>query len=145
MADHEGCEQTITSCTPVFTQCQHLKTNVDTVKQNICKVLNVDIDNFATVTAKMIKDCPNLKKKVIAEGLLSILSVSEGVCAELFSSKPTANYSQADFMSSISQQFTSQLSAMKSELMLSMNETIENSIENTKSSEVVQSAMLESI
>ena len=67
--------------TMLLAHAQNLRTESDNIKLNVCTILKVDIDKFALVTANSIKQCSMLNKLTLADSLLSMLSLSEKVCA----------------------------------------------------------------
>ena len=67
--------------TILLAHATNLRTETDNIKLNVCNILKVDIDKFALVTANSIKQCSLLNKVTLADSLLSILNLSEKVCA----------------------------------------------------------------
>ena len=67
--------------TMLLAHSQNLRAGVDNIKLNICTHVKTDIDKFAAVTPSTIKNCSNLNKFTLADSLISLLSLSEKVCA----------------------------------------------------------------
>jgi alkylated DNA repair dioxygenase AlkB len=67
--------------TMLLAHSQNLRSEIDNIKLNFCDTLRVDIDQFAAITPKAIKNCPTLNKFTLADSLLSLLTLSEKVCA----------------------------------------------------------------
>ena len=81
--------------TMLLAHATNLRTETDNIKLNICTILKVDIDKFANVTANSIKQSSVLNKLTLADGLLSMLNLSEKVCSVVGGRKlPSQSHSQ---------------------------------------------------
>ena len=67
--------------TILLAHSKNLRSEVDNIKLNFCSTLKVELDQFATLTPTIIRNCSPLNKFTLASGLLSLLSLSEKVCA----------------------------------------------------------------
>ena len=67
--------------TILLAHSKNLRSEVDNIKLNFCNLLKVEVDQFATLTPTIIKNCSTLNKFTLADALLSLLSLSEKVCA----------------------------------------------------------------
>ena len=71
----------------LLAQAQDLRSDVDNIKLNICNHMKVDPGQFALVTPQGIKNCNVLNKFTLATGILSLVNLSEKVCATINGSR----------------------------------------------------------
>lgn len=65
------------------THATNLRAEVDNIKMNLCFHVKVKQEEFALVTPSSIKQCGVLNKFTLATSLLSLLDLSEKVCATI--------------------------------------------------------------
>ncbi|KAL5247879.1 hypothetical protein ACHWQZ_G017150 [Mnemiopsis leidyi] len=65
------------------THATNLRAEVDNVKMNLCFHVKVKQEEFALITPNSIKQCAVLNKFTLATSLLSLLELSEKVCATI--------------------------------------------------------------
>ena len=134
--------------TPLFTHSRDLRTNIDKVKVNICKALKLDINEFNSITPSMIKQSSTLNKKVIAEGLLSMLSLSEKVCDHVVDvSRPSDSVCSSKYVTSspaVKEAYVCPSANYDSSAQASL-QTIQDSIQDMKNSKSNDSALFKSI
>lgn len=83
--------------TILLAHAQNLRSEVDNIKINMCNIMKTEIDQFAIITPKTIKDCSLLNKLTLGDGLINLLVLSEKVCAAISGRiRPPSEHSSHD-------------------------------------------------
>ena len=115
--------------TMLLAHSQNLRHEVDNIKLNICSLVKIDIDKFATVTPSLIKNCSTLNKFTLADSLLSLLSLSEKVCAVIGGKRLSESHSQDGQGRRLSDSHCQEVAAVAAAASIAGNVVLHDSIQ----------------